>query len=150
MAYSVIRVAILGAWLCAPAFAQTEGRDRSRGSSLPGDATAQLRSDESRDAEGMRKRERRDLGGRQDLEGVEGDEDIREAPGAAPGTAPGGRVAPGQQPYRGAPGAVEPGAEVPAGTPEAGRRWGLIVFVIAIVALGLLAFRRRGPTPPAP
>ena len=77
------------------------------------------------------------------------DERLREAPGAVtPGTParPGG-VAPGQEQGRfGEPGQA-PGAE---GVPQEGRGWGLIVFVIAVIGIALLAFRRRSPPPPNP
>lgn len=72
------------------------------------------------------------------------EERLREAP--APTRPAPVRPAPGVQPEP-EPGVQPPGEAVP--TAETGRRWGLIVFVIAIVALGLLAFRRKPPLPPS-
>ncbi|MBI4347544.1 MAG: hypothetical protein HY553_11860 [Elusimicrobia bacterium] len=150
---SAIQAAIVTAWLCAPAFAANP--ETGRGSGLPGGSTAQVQEktgDEARPAD-------RYDDWREDRATMDSDGRIREAPAGAPGqTVPRGGVAPGQQqPYRGAPGDLRPGEpgtpggrEATAGAPEAGRRWGLIVFVIAVVALGLMAFRRRGTPPPNP
>ncbi|MBI4423412.1 MAG: hypothetical protein HY554_06785 [Elusimicrobia bacterium] len=134
------------AWLSLPAFAA----DTGRGTSLPAQTTGQSVEQTDAERQGTEGRERSGAMEERDVQGEP--ETFREAPGAAPGATPRGGVAPGQQPYR-APGQVEPGTpgavEGPA-TPEPGRRWGLILFVVALVGLGLLAFRRRGPRPPAP
>ncbi len=135
---SLIQAAIVAAGLCAPALAVSN--DTGRSDSLPNRTTAQNMGSAT-DSQGDRWQDR-------DLMGSDSRELMREAPASSPR----GGVAPGRQgqEYRTVPGYIEPGQRglyEPIRAPEAGRRWGLIVFVVAVVALGLMAFRRRNPMP---
>lgn len=156
---SLLKAACLALWLCAPAFAESKtDSDTGRGSSLPqSESTSQQSmgtegsSSRSGSGSGMSGSRSSRSGSSSSSSGVDTRSDrdtFREAPAATPATP---RVAPGREPYR-APGSMRPEATTPNETthPETGRRWGLIVFVVALVGLGLLAFRRRRPLPPAP
>lgn len=151
MRTSLLKAACLALWLCAPAFSESKtDSDTGRGSSLP---QSESPSQQSMGTEGSSSRsDSSGMSGSRSSSGMDTRSDrdtFREAPAASPTTP---RVAPGREPYR-APGSMRPEATTPPNEtthPEAGRRWGLIVFVVALVGLGLLAFRRRRPLPPAP